>query len=293
MKIAIIGGSGFVGSNLSKFLLEKRPHDQIIAIGRNINSLDLSSARLEKKEIDVFDEDKLRQTLVGVDVIYYLIHMMAQSKIDFAVAEDRVAHIVGGIAKENKIPKIIFLGGLGRDEDNLSKHLKSRHHSGDVLRSYVPCVIEFRASMVIGNGSISYDIIKNLVHKLPILTIPRWSQTLTQPIGLSDVLNYLSAAIKLPLKHEIIEIGGPEQLSYRDLMSRYAKFRHKKVILIYLPIIPIGVSSWWLNLFTPKGEAKVGRSLVESLVNRMTVNTERASQLFPDIHPKPLEDVFI
>lgn len=292
MKIAILGASGFIGSNLIKVLLKTTDYE-IITIARSVEKIIDESPRLTKISCDVFDTAKLKQSLEGVDTVYFFLHMMAQKNQDYAVAEDKVAHIVGKIVQDNGIKKIIFLGGLGRDSEKLSKHLESRHHSGDVLRKYSNSVIEFRASMVIGEGSISYEIIKNLIHKLPILTVPKWSNTLTQPIGLQDVMRYLSAAPNLENKNEIIEIGGPEVMTYKELMKKYAAFIRKRVILIDLPIIPVTVSAWWLNLFTPKNEAKVGRAMVESLANQMTVDSNRAEELFPEIKTTKIEEHFV
>lgn len=292
MKIAILGASGFIGSNLVKKLLDDT-NNEIVAIARNIDKIQDESTRLTKVSCDVFDIAKLKKSLEDVDTVYFLLHMMAQKNQDYAVAEDKVARIVGEIAKKNSIKKIIFLGGLGRDSEELSKHLTSRHHTGDVLRKYANSVIEFRASMVIGEGSISYDIIKNLIHKLPVLTVPKWSNTLTQPIGLEDVMRYLVASLELPNKNQTIEIGGPDQMTYKDLMKKYAQFIHKKVLIIDLPIIPVVVSAWWLNLFTPKNEAKVGRAMVESLANQMTVDSDVSQKIFPDIHPQKIEETFV
>jgi len=219
--------------------------------------------------------------------------MMAQKKLDFAVAETKAAESFCAAAINSNIKRVIYLGGLGNDNDKLSKHLASRHKTGEILKQGLPQLIEFRASMVIGHGSISYDIITNLIHKLPILTLPKWAKTLTQPIGLSDALAYLIAALELGLKESlIIEIGGPEQLSYGDLMKRYAAWKNKKMIIIKLHIIPVSVAAWWLNLFTPATHAKIGRIMVESLSNPMVVTNDKARQLFPDIHPKRLELVF-
>lgn len=189
---------------------------------------------------------------------------------------------------------MIYLGGLGSDNDNLSKHLKSRHKTGEILRQRLPLVIEFRASMVIGSGSISYDIVTNLIHKLPILTLPKWAHTLTQPIGLDDAISYLVASLDLSTKdHQVIEIGGPDKLSYGDLMKRYASWEHKPMLIVNLSLIPVSVAAWWLNLFTPRMHAKVGRVMVESLSNPMVVTNNKARELFPDIHPKVIEDVFV
>lgn len=290
MKIAVIGASGFIGRHLVENLIDKTDH-QIIAIARHTEDLK-DNPKLVKIDCDVFNKVEISNALEGVDQTYYLIHMMAQRKIDYAVAEKEVANIVGEACKKNGVKKIIFLGGLGKDSDNLSKHLRSRHASGEILRQYIP-VVEFRASMVIGNGSISYDIIKNLVHKLPVLTVPRWSSTFTQPIGINDVIKYLIAALNLPTNSEIIEIGGPEKMSYKDLMKAYAKFSKRKVFIVDLPIIPVVVSAWWLNLFTPRNEAKVGRAMVESLANEMIVTNDRAKQLFPEIQPHVIKDTFV
>lgn len=292
MKIAILGASGFIGSNLIKTLLKNTDYE-IVAISRDIAKISDESPRLTKVSCDVFDTGKLQRSLEGVDVLYFFLHMMAQKKQDYAFAEDKAARIVGKIAENTGIKKIIFLGGLGRDSERLSKHLESRHHSGEVLRQYSVSVIEFRASMVIGEGSISYEIIKNLIHKLPILTVPKWSNTLTQPIGLQDVMRYLQAGTSLPNNNEIIEIGGPEVMTYKELMKKYAIFIRKSVLLIDLPIIPVTVSAWWLNLFTPKNEAKVGRAMVESLANQMTVDSNRAKELFPEIKTTAIEEHFV
>ena len=141
--------------------------------------------------------------------------------------------------------------------------------------------------MVIGDGSISYDIVTNLIHKLPILTLPKWAKTLTQPIGLSDAISYLIAALDLNISgHQIVEIGGPEQLSYGDLMKRYAAWENKKMIIIKFHVIPVSIAAWWLNLFTPKTHAKVGRIMVDSLSNPMVVTNYMAAELFPASHPK-------
>jgi len=294
MKIAIIGASGYIGSNLIKLLLIDNSRDKIVAVSTHATGMALEDDRLEKVDCDILTSTDIQKVLQGCDVVYYLIHMMAQNKMDFVKAEAIAAHHFVQAANVAQVKRIIYLGGLGNDQDHLSRHLASRHHTGEILRSGSAQVIEFRASMVIGDGSISYDIIKRLVHKLPILTIPKWSKTMTQPIGLSDTLDYLLAAKSVPLYHsEIVEIGGPEQMSYRNLMERYAKWEHKKAIFIYLPIIPVGISAWWLNLFTPKKHAKVGRVMVESLVNPMVVTTKRATELFPQIKPKLLEDVFV
>lgn len=293
MTIAIIGASGYIGHNLIERLLAETSHT-VVALSPNAESMPQQHERLSKHNVDVFDTESLASYVKNCDAAYYLIHMMAQKKFDFAEAEMRAAESFCAAARASNIRRVIYLGGLGSDNDHLSKHLASRHKTGEILRSKLPQVIEFRASMVIGQGSISYDIVTNLIHKLPILTLPKWAKTLTQPIGLYDAISYLIAALELQnSEHQIVEIGGPEQLSYGELMKRYAAWLHKKMFIIKFHIIPVSIAAWWLNLFTPKIHAKVGRIMVESLSNPMIVTNDKAIELFPDIHPKKLEDVFV
>ena len=293
MNIAVIGANGYIGHSLIERLLAETDHS-IVALSPSSESMSYNHERLTKYNVDVFDTEKLHRHLEKCDEAYYLIHMMAQKKIDFAEAESKAAESFCAAAISSNIRRVIYLGGLGNDSDKLSKHLASRHKTGEILRNRLPQVIEFRASMVIGNGSISYDIVTNLFHKLPILTLPKWAQTLTQPIGLHDAISYLIAALGLVTKdNQIVEIGGPEQLSYVDLMKRYALWENKKMIIVKLHLIPASVAAWWLNLFTPKTHAKVGRIMVDSLSNPMVVTNDKALKLFPNIHPQSLEEVFV
>lgn len=292
MKIAVVGASGYIGQYLIEALLSNESYD-IVALSRHAEEIGIVNDRLHKRNVDVFTSRTLANDLIGCNVAFYLVHMMALKHVVFAIEESRAAHSFGQAAKKAGVQRVVFLGGLGSDNDALSKHLASRHHTGEILREHVPQVIEFRASMVIGRGSISYDIIAHLVHRLPVLTLPKWSTTLTQPIGLNDAIRYLCAAITMNSDHhEIIEIGGPEALSYGELMKRYAQWKGTRAYFIRLPIIPVPIAAWWLNLFTPKRHAKVGRAMVESLANPMVVTNDKAQKYFPDIHPQPLEAVF-
>ena len=293
MKIAVIGASGYIGKNLINRLLAETNHS-VVALSQTAESMSIQNERLAKFNVDIFDTKTLQKYLNDCEAVYYLIHMMAQKKLDFAEAESKAAESFCAAAKGSKIQKVIYLGGLGSDSDKLSKHLASRHKTGEILRNSLPQVIEFRASMVVGSGSISYDIVTNLIHKLPIMTLPKWSSTLTQPIGLNDALSYLIAALTLKTsEHQIIEIGGPDQLSYGDLMKRYAEWENKKMLIVKFYVIPTTIAAWWLNLFTPKIHAKVGRIMVDSLSNSMIVTNDLASELFPDIKPQSLEAVFV
>jgi hypothetical protein len=291
MKIAIVGANGYIGRNLLNKLLEDSSNE-IVAISQSAQSIPRTDKRLTKINQSVFDPS-LKESIKDCDVVYYLVHMMSQNKMDYAEAEKKAAEALNLSLVDSKVKRVVYLGGLGDDKDNLSKHLKSRHTTGDILRTGKINVIELRASMVIGRGGISYEIIVNLVSKLPFLTVPRWSETYTQPIGLDDALKYLVASKSLDTsKNLIIEIGGPEVLSYLELMKRYAKWKGMKRVFIRIPIIPIAVSAWWLNLFTPRNQAKVGRIMVESMANEMVVTNDSAKEIFPEIEPEPLDKVF-
>ena len=292
--ITIIGASGFIGHNLINYMAENTNYN-IRAFARHASAIKIDrrySNRINLIDGDAFNEEDLTKAVQGSYAVVYLLHMMAE-KGDYAAKEAEVAEICGRVFAKLDIPRVVFMGGLGDDKDNLSKHLKSRHTTGEILRRHVSSLIELRASMIIGNGSIAYDIMKNLVHRLPVQTLPKWATTKTQPIALIDALHYIVASIELPVTgHEIIEIGGPRQMSYRDLIKEYGKFQGKKLILINVPIVPLWLGAWWLNLFTPPRHAKVGRQMVESLVNPMIVTNDKAHTIFPEIKPIDITKAF-
>ncbi len=294
MLIAIVGASGFVGQNLLRYILANTDYD-VRAICRSPESIQFNKQYANRVQIvpaDVFDYEIIKKGLENANAGIYLIHMMA-AKGDYYDLETKAAETFGKAAQVANLPRVIYMGGLGNDADKLSRHLQSRHHTGAILKNYIPLVIEFRASMIVGDGSIAYDIMKSLVKNLPVQTMPAWAITKTQPIALQDALHYLVAGITVHSQHsEIVEIGGPEQLSYKDLVARYASYKGKKPILIMIPVVPLWLGAWWLNLFTPARHAKVGRQMAESLRNPMIVTNNRAAELFPHIHPESIEKAF-
>ncbi len=297
MNIAVIGASGFVEKNQIKHLLENTKHN-IFAISQNSTNIIIDEkykSRVKKLNADVLDYEQIKNSLNDIDVAYYLVHMMATTDINnFYKKEEIAADNTGRALQQTGVKRVIYMSGLGNDKDTLSHHLSSRHNTGDILRKYNNEVIELRASMIIGAGSTSFEIVKNLVEKSPIITLPRWSKTKTQPIGIKDALLYLKESIDVKINNsEIIEIGGPEIMSYEEFIKKYAKFRNKKNIIIRISILPEKIAGLFLKFFIPKIQARVGRCMLDSFQNEMIVTNKRSQVLFPNISPIKIEESFI
>ena len=274
--IALTGATGYVGGRLLH-ALEARG-ERVRCLSRRPESL---SARVgpgtEVVPGDVLRPKTLRPALEGVDTAYYLIHSMGGGG-SFAEADRKAAAAFGRVALETEVRKIVYLGGLGQDD--LSEHLASRHEVGDVLRKSGVPTIEFRASIVIGSGSASFEMLRALVERLPVMVTPRWVDTRTQPIAIEDVLSYLLAALDYePDGAEVFEIGGADVCSYLDLMHEYADRRGLRRRMIPVPVLTPRLSSLWLHLVTPV-YAGIGRELVDSLRNETVVNDPRALEVF-------------
>ncbi len=294
MKISIIGASGFVGRNLISSLLSSTNHD-IIAIALDTNKIEVDEKyknRIKLINTDILDSTQIKIALIGSEVSFYLIHMLNQNG-KFYDRETEAAEIVGKALFETKVKKVIYMSGLGNDKDVLSEHLASRHNTGRILSKYLP-TIEFRASMIIGAGSASYEIARNIINKAPVILVPKKSITKTQPIGINDILSYLISAISLsPEDHMIIEIGGPKIMSYVEFLEKINTFNKRNVTIIRIPFLPEIMAGWFLNFFTNKYQARIGKNMIKSFQNEMIVTNNKAKELFPDITPKPIEDSFI
>jgi uncharacterized protein YbjT (DUF2867 family) len=239
---------------------------------------------------DCLDEESLARALEGVNSAYYLVHSMAAGS-QFAELDRRAAGNFGRAAARAGVRRIIYLGGLADDIGSLSTHLKSRAETGEALRAAGVPVIEFRASIVIGAGSLSFEMIRSLVERLPLMVCPRWVDTRTQPIAIDDVVAYLTAALELPgSSGRVFEIGGPQVVSYGDLMREYARLRGLRRLLLPVPVLTPHLSGLWLALVTP-AHAQVGRALVEGLRNASVVRSPAARNAF-SIDPVPLRTAF-
>jgi uncharacterized protein YbjT (DUF2867 family) len=229
---------------------------------------------------DVRDPEALAAALDGVRTAYYLVHSMAD-RGDFESIDRDAATRFGEAARRAGVRRIIYLGGLGDERDDLSPHLRSRHETGACLRASGVPVVELRASIVIGDGSLSFEMVRALVERLPVMICPRWVAVKTQPIAARDLADYLVAALDLPAGGEgIFEIGGPEVVSYGDIMREYARQRGLRRLLIPVPLLTPRLSSLWLALVTPV-QARVGRKLIDGVRNSTVVRSDRAAAAFP------------
>jgi uncharacterized protein YbjT (DUF2867 family) len=229
---------------------------------------------------DPLEPATLPPALAGVHTAVYLIHSLAAGS-RFQEEDRRAAESFGRAAGEAGVRRIIYLGGLGRaDRETLSTHLASRQEVGEALRASGVPVIEFRASIVIGSGSLSFEMVRALVERLPVLLTPRWVATLAQPIAIEDLLQYLLRAVESDLgEGAVFEIGGADRVSYGGIMQEYARQRGLRRPMLHLPFLTPWLSSHWLGLVTPL-YAAVGRHLIAGVRNETVVTDPRAEEVF-------------
>ena len=277
-EILLTGATGYIGGRLLEALeakgrsvrcMTRRPEALIGKVGPQ-NSVVRG---------DCFDPDSLQGAFAGIDTAYYLIHSMGGSA-DFEARDREAARNFGDAARAAGVRRIVYVGGLGAAE-GLSRHLRSRHETGEVLRESGVPVIEFRSGIVLGAGSLSFEMIRALVERLPVMVCPSWVRTPTQPIALADLIAYLVAALDLPhAESRLFEVGGADVVSYREILREYARRRGLRRLLIPVPLLTPRLSSLWLGLTTPV-YARVGRELVDGLRTATVVNEADARTAFP------------
>ncbi|MFN2459126.1 MAG: SDR family oxidoreductase [Candidatus Velthaea sp.] len=283
-RILVTGATGYIGGRLVPAL---------VSAGNDVRCLVRDPGRIagrfEGIEVvrgDVFDPASLRTGLRDCDVAYYLVHSMSDDRRDFSRRDREAARQFGMAAAEAGVARIIFLGGLGNDSRRaLSPHLRSRHQVGEELGAGNVPVTEFRAAIIVGSGSVSFEMVRYLTERLPVMIAPKWVRTRCQPIGVRDVIAYLVAALDRPASiGRIVEIGGADVLQYREMMLRYAAIRGLVRRIFIVPFFSPGLSSRWIHLVTPI-PASIAQPLVEGLFNEVIVRDEAARALFPEIVP--------
>ena len=280
--VLLTGVTGYIGGRLVGVLTTKG--FSVRCLARNLEyARSRAGDQVECIQADLLNPQSLAAAMDGIHTAYYLVHSMGSGE-SFEAEERRAAENFGRAAEHAGVRRIVYLGGLGDDHEKLSTHLRSRHRVGEVLRTFSLQVIEFRASVVIGSGSLSFEMVRALVERLPVMITPRWVSVLTQPIAIGDLLKYLIAGLDVEVEgHAIFEIGSTDQVSYSDLMKEYARQRGLRRLMIPVPFLTPRLSSLWLGLVTPL-YARVGRKLIDGIRFSTVVKDYTALKHF-DVRP--------
>ncbi len=274
LTVAVAGASGFVGSRLCPALVEA---------GHQVKALTRSPERYrgvgEPVGAQVADAESLTMALQGCDAAYYLVHSLAEP--DFERRDAEAARNFAAAAEKCGLERIVYLGGLGDDADDLSAHLRSRREVEKLLAAGPVAVTTLRAGIVVGHGGISWEITRQLVEHLPVMITPRWVRTRTQPIALADVVRYLVGVLRLPeAAGREFDVGGPDVLAYVEMLRRVAEIEGRVLKVAPVPLLSPGLSARWLALVTDV-DTQTGRSLIDSMANEVIVRDDSIRALVP------------
>jgi uncharacterized protein YbjT (DUF2867 family) len=272
VRAAVIGATGFVGRALVPALAHR---GEVVAVSRGGSAPDVPGVRGLAADVT----DSLRGALDGVDVVYHLVHSLGAR--NFCELDRRAAANVAAEAERAGVSQIVYLGGLGEDQARLSAHLRSRLETAAVLASGAVPVTTLRAAVIVGRGSAAFETIVALVDRLPVMVAPRWISTPTQPIALEDTIRYLAGVAGAPgALGETFDVGGPEVLTYGDMVKRIARIRDRRPLILEVPVLTPRLSSYWLHLVTPV-RAAVARPLIEGMRNPTVAHDDRIRRLLP------------
>ena len=286
--VLVTGATGYIGGRLVPALLEEGYHVRcLVRDARRLQGRTWSD-QVEVVEGDALKPETLAPAMEDVWAAYYFIHSLTDTK-EYRERDKIVARDFGRVAKKAGVERIIYLGGLGDPGDDLSVHLRSRQETGAALAEAGVPVTEFRAAVIVGSGSLSFEMVRYLTERLPAMICPRWVYTRIQPIAIRDVLRYLVATLAVPESAgQVIEIGGADVLTYGDMMKGYAKVRGLRRLLIPVPVLTPRLSAHWVHWMTPV-HANIIYPLIEGLRNEVVMRDESAKVLFPDIEPVDYE----
>lgn len=273
MRVAVVGATGTIGRPLVAALASEHEVTAISRSGRDVPGGVAVAA-------DAGDSRAIADALEGADVVYHLVHSLGRP--DFAEADRAAARAVAGGAARAGVRQVVFLGGLGEEDDDLSDHLRSRAETREILAGGSVPVTTLRAAMIVGKDSAAFETIRALVDRLPVMVCPRWVSVKTQPVALADVVAALVAVCGREASFGVTyDVGGPEVMTYRAMMERTAKIRGRHPILIEVPVLTPWLSSLWLHLVTPVNAA-VTRPLVEGLRVETVAHDESIWSFVPD-----------
>lgn len=281
-KCLVTGATGYVGGRLVSVLLEQGFDVRVMVRDARKAAAHSWSDRVEITVGDATDESQVAAAMVGVDIAYYLLHSIGTGD-DFARTERRMAQTFASAALHAGVQRIVYLGGMQPEGEKLSEHLRSRAEVGQVLLdSGVPAAV-LQAGIVIGSGSASFEMLRYLTERLPVMVVPRWVHTKIQPIAIRDVLRYLAGCANLPADvNRAFDIGGPDVMSYLDMMQRYAKVAGlSRRRIVPVPVLSPTLSSHWVGLITPVPRS-LARPLVESLRNTVVARDHDIASYIPD-----------
>ena len=274
MRVLVAGASGFVGRRLCA-ALEDAGH-AVRAMTRRPESYEGAG---EAVQADVQDTRSLAAATRGCDAAYYLVHSL--DKASFEKDDAAAARAFGYAAARAQLRRIIYLGGLGNDDDELSRHLRSRREVEELLADAGVPVTTLRAGVIVGHGGVSWEITRQLVEHLPAMITPRWVHTKSQPIAIADVVRYLVAVLDMPeTRGRVFEIGGPDVLEYGEMMQRVAAVEGRRLLVMPVPFLSPSLSALWLSLVTDV-DTRTGRALVDSMTNQVVVHDDSLRRLVP------------
>ena len=282
MKVLVAGASGFVGRRLC-VALDQTCHD-VVAMTRNPSGYRGAGTPVRG---DIQDSAALTSAMAGCQIAYYLVHSLQEG--DFERRDAAGAAAFGEAAARAGLRRIIYLGGLGDDADDLSAHLRSRREVENRLGAGGVPVTVIRAGIIIGHGGISWELTRQLVERLPVMITPRWVATRTQPIAVDDVVRYLTGVLEAPeAAGRVYEVGGPEVLQYSAMLRRVAAIENRPLLIVPVPLLSPSLSSLWLTLVTDIDPA-TGRALIDSMTNEVIVRDQSIRDLIP-VQPMPYDD---